>query len=229
MKHLDYFDSLSLGNKVSCAMQHQAWLQNNPQSKSKALAKRGWELTFMSFPQPSLTIISACPIRVRVIESQSRVSHNSIHSDSWKIWACSKLTRLHESSRANESESLNSHRLSSLFGPDFNVLFINVETYFALVKSVPSPLYYSCWYSKFHHFFYASSIYIHVQNRFAFEDRRTHPNLVVTCGPVVVLWTRKRKSFYVGMYVGKWQDGLDLMWEDIRRQLFASHQRQQWH
>ena len=65
----------------------------------------------------------------------------------------------------------------------------------------------------------------------------THPNLVVTCGPVVVLWTRKRKSFYVGMYVGMyvcryvgmWQDGLDLMREDIRRQLIALHQRQQWH
>ena len=31
----------------------------------------------------------------------------------------------------------------------------------------------------------------------------------------------------VGMYVGMWQDGLDLMREDIRRQLIALHQRQQ--
>ena len=33
---------------------------------------------------------------------------------------------------------------------------------------------------------------------------------------------------YVGMYVGMWQDGLDLTREDIRWQLIASHQRQQY-
>ncbi len=36
---------------------------------------------------------------------------------------------------------------------------------------------------------------------FAFDGRRTHPNLAVACGPVVVLWTRKRKWFYVWYYV----------------------------